>query len=148
MILSNSMVILIDFDGTCVQHEYPEIGGDIGAVPVLKKLVAAGNQLILWTMRDGAELLQAIMWFETNGIPLYAANHNPTQREWTTSPKAHGNLCIDDINLGIPLIYPGNARPYVDWDKIETLLTNKGMIPVVHRCTPNPDWIGADLKVS
>ena len=129
------MVILIDFDGTCVAHEYPAIGKDIGAVPVLKKLVATGHKLILWTMRSGPELLEAIMWFESNRIELYAANHNPTQKHWTTSPKAHGDLCIDDINLGIPLIYPGNDRPYVDWNKVEDLLIKKRLI-------------GADLKVS
>lgn len=129
------MIILVDFDGTCVKHEYPEIGGDIGAVPVLKKLTATGNKLILWTMRDGEELKQAIQWFADNDIPLYAANHNPTQRHWTTSPKAHGELCIDDINLGIPLVYVGNQRPYVDWNKVETLLMKKGLI-------------SSDLKVS
>jgi len=86
-------------------------------------------------MRDGPELLQALMWFETNEIELYAANHNPTQRHWTSSPKAHGDLVIDDTALGIPLVYPGNDRPYVDWNKVEDLLINKGLI-------------GADLKVS
>ena len=47
------MIIAIDFDGTCVTHEYPYIGKDIGAVPVLQRLVKAGHELILWTMRSG-----------------------------------------------------------------------------------------------
>lgn len=46
------MDICIDFDGTCVMHEFPEVGQDIGAVPVLKKLVEAGHNLILFTMRS------------------------------------------------------------------------------------------------
>lgn len=33
------MVIAVDFDGTCVTHEFPKIGKDIGAIPVLRKLV-------------------------------------------------------------------------------------------------------------
>lgn len=42
------MEICIDFDGTCVTHEYPKIGKDIGAVPVLKRLIETGNKLILF----------------------------------------------------------------------------------------------------
>jgi hypothetical protein len=30
------VIIAVDFDGTCVTHEYPKVGRDIGAVPVLK----------------------------------------------------------------------------------------------------------------
>ena len=46
------MVIAIDFDGTCVTHDFPAVGKDIGAVPVLKMLVDSGHQLILYTMRS------------------------------------------------------------------------------------------------
>ena len=46
------MYIAIDFDGTCVTHEYPNIGKDIGAIPVLKQLVKDGHKLILYTMRS------------------------------------------------------------------------------------------------
>ena len=46
------MDIVIDFDGTVVTHEFPKIGRDIGAVPVLKELVANGHRLILFTMRS------------------------------------------------------------------------------------------------
>ena len=46
------MFIAIDFDGTCVTHDYPEVGKDIGAVPVLKRLIDAGHKLILHTMRS------------------------------------------------------------------------------------------------
>ena len=45
------MVIGIDFDGTCVRHEYPEIGKDIGAIPVLKRIIEYGHDIILYTMR-------------------------------------------------------------------------------------------------
>ena len=46
------MVIAVDFDGTCVTHEFPKVGKDIGAVPVLKKLVEKGHKIILYTMRS------------------------------------------------------------------------------------------------
>lgn len=132
------MDICIDFDGTCVTHRFPEIGNDIGAVPVLKKLVAAGHNLILFTMRSDIEtvtskeedickepgdyLTQAINWFKDNNIPLYGINSNPTQTKWTASPKAYGHLYIDDAALGIPLKRTAGERNYVDWETVENVL--------------------------
>ena len=86
------MYIAIDFDGTCVTHDYPRIGKDINAVNVLKKLVANGHKLILNTMRSGKELKEAINWFKKNDIELYGANENPTQKKWTNSPKVYAHL--------------------------------------------------------
>lgn len=136
------MQIGIDFDGTCVSHEYPEIGKDIGAAPVLKSLVANGHQLILFTMRSDRIvktnvgvyrelfLSEAVAWFEENDIPLYGIQTNPEQQSWTDSPKAYASLYIDDAALGCPLIYPENSneRPYVDWEKIKKLLKEKSLI--------------------
>lgn len=155
------MDICIDFDGTCVSHEFPRIGKDIGAVPVLKKLTEAGHNLILFTMRSdqakdlpegGREytlyLADAVHWFKKNGIPLYGVQSHPTQQNWTTSPKAYGQLYIDDAALGMPLkvdycpeitcgfvdpcfVCKGAGtigRPYVDWKKVEVMLKFKGLI--------------------
>lgn len=113
------MEICIDFDGTCVTHGYPKVGKDIGAIPVLKALVEAGHKLILFTMRSGEPLKDAVKWFSDNNIPLYGINKNPTQHQWTSSPKAYGQLYIDDAALGVPLTYPEEGRPYVDWYKVE-----------------------------
>jgi hypothetical protein len=137
------MDIVIDFDGTCVSHEFPLVGNDIGAVPVLKKLVELGHRLILFTMRSdiqnpvsdepgihsngGTYLTDAVNWFLDNGIPLYGVQSNPTQRTWTTSPKAYGQLIIDDAALGCPLkVDPSiSSRPFVDWAKVEECLLPK-----------------------
>lgn len=123
------MIIAVDFDGTCVTHEYPRIGKDIGAVPVLKKLVSQGHVLILFTMRSGAELEEAKQWFEVQGIPLYGVNTNPSQSQWTDSPKAYAQLYIDDAALGCPLCYDGNgSRAYVDWPEVEHMLEKRGIL--------------------
>lgn len=121
-------VILLDFDGTVVKHEYPLIGGDIGAVKVLKKLIENGCHFVLFTMRDGKELKEAVEWFDKNKIPLYGIQENPTQKSWTTSPKAYGNLIIDDTCLGMDLIYNDGDRPYIDWKKTSEKLINKGLL--------------------
>ncbi|SBV99801.1 hypothetical protein [uncultured Dysgonomonas sp.] len=140
------MDICLDFDGTCVSHEFPKIGKDIGAVPVLKELTEKGHKLILFSMRsdrkkkkkvDGQEvvveenvLTEAVQWFADNNIPLYGIQKNPTQRFWTSSPKAYGHLYIDDANLGCPLITddPESDRAYVDWVKVREMLIDKGIL--------------------
>src|SRR5574344_204870 len=112
------MIIAIDFDGTCVTHDFPRIGKDIGAVPVLKALVRNGHKLILYTMRSdidnpsssdpnihtvgGKYLTEALAWFENNGIELWGVNENPEQKSWTSSPKPFANMYIDDSSFGCP----------------------------------------------
>jgi hypothetical protein len=140
------MVIAIDFDGTCVTHEFPKVGKDIGAVPVLKELIANGHQLILFTMRSDKKevmssgkqihgrsdryLTAAVNWFKKNDIPLYGIQVNPTQRIWTESPKAYAEMYIDDAALGCPLKYDKefSQRPFVDWVKVGETLENYGLI--------------------
>lgn len=115
--------IAVDFDGTCVTHAYPDIGRDIGAQRVLRRYVAAGGQLILWTMRSGEKLQAAIDWFAVNDIPLYAHQRHPGQHRWTSSPKCCASAYIDDAAIGCPLKSDGpDQRPYVDWDAIERML--------------------------
>ena len=118
------MIIGIDFDGTCVTHEYPSIGEDIGAVDTLRELANSGHQLILWTMRSGYTLEHAIKWFECYGIPLYGIQENPTQKKWTDSPKAYCQLYIDDAALGCPLKWDEtkSGRPFVDWQAVREML--------------------------
>lgn len=140
------MEICIDFDGTCVTHEFPRVGKDIGAVPVLKKIINAGHNLILFSMRSdikkntedeytankqtGDFLTEAVNWFKRNDIKLYGINENPTQTSWTNSPKAYGQLYIDDAALGCPLIYNPKIsdRPFVDWIEIEKILKKNKII--------------------
>jgi hypothetical protein len=120
--IKHGFTVAVDFDGTCVTHEYPEIGRDIGAVPVLRRLVDAGCRLILWTMRSDDKLEAAVRWFQENDLPLFGIQRNPEQ-DWSSSPKAYAHLYIDDAALGIPL-FPGQngERPYVDWSGLERLL--------------------------
>lgn len=121
------MEIAIDFDGTCVKHEYPIVGADIGAIPVLKELVKQGHKLILFTMRSGIQLDDAIDWFMTNKIHLYGVQFNPTQSRWTNSNKCYAQLYIDDAALGMPLLNEGE-RDFVDWKKVEQMLMNKSIL--------------------
>ena len=110
------MIIAVDFDGTCVTHEYPRMGRNIGAQAVLYKLIERGDQLILYTMRSGDRLEAAVRWFRENRIPLFGVNENPTQKEWTTSPKIYAHLYIDDAAFGAPLSKGREGeRPHLNW---------------------------------
>ena len=137
--------ILIDFDGTVTTHEFPDVGKDIGAAPVLRELVSAGHQLILWTMRcdhteppvtddpdihphGGNYLSEAVKWFDDRNIPLYGINTNPTQASWTSSPKCYGTLCLDDINLGARLSKIAHLRPFIDWPPTYDDLCHAGLL--------------------
>ncbi len=125
-----SLFIGVDFDGTMVQHKYPEIGEPLeNAVEVLEKLQVTGHKIILYTMRSGERLVQAVEYMEENDIELYAVNENPTQKHWTQSPKIFCHIYIDDAGLGIPLDEDNNGdRPVVDWYEVEDLLKEKGLI--------------------
>ena len=121
-------------------HDYPRVGADIGSVPVLKRLVAAGCNLILFTMRSEkgvreskfpSGLTDAVNWFKENDIPLYGIQINPSQRHWTESPKAYGQLYLDDAALGAPIKFDDKIsdRPFYDWDKAEKMLEDMGALP-------------------
>lgn len=119
------MYVCVDFDGTLVDHRYPQIGAPVpGAITWLKRLQQHGARLILFTMRSnspesGNLLQEAVAYLESEGIRLFGVNHNPDQASWTTSPKAYGDIYIDDSAFGCPLVKPkGFARPCVDWKKV------------------------------
>lgn len=118
------MIIAVDFDGTCVEHDYPDVGMDVdGAVEVLKALRAKGHRLILFTMRSGSKLDAAVRWFKERKIELWAVNNNPEQKSWTDSIKVHADLYIDDSAVGCPLKFIDDApRPMVDWAKVRERL--------------------------
>lgn len=125
------MIIAIDFDGTCVTHDYPNEGQDIGAIPILRELVKNGHQLILYTMRSGIELDSAKQWFLRNDIKLYGVQFNPTQATWTCSNKCYAQLYIDDAALGAPLKTDSiSDRPFIDWDAVYEMLVGMGLIKI------------------
>ena len=118
------MIIAVDFDGTCVDHRYPEVGPSVpDAIRVLKELALKRYDLILFTMRSGEKLDDAVEWFKRNNIPLAGINKSPNQHTWTSSPKAYANFYIDDAAFGCPLInVDGFRRMCVDWLEVEKVL--------------------------
>jgi len=124
----DGLIVAVDFDGTCVTHEFPAVGRSIGAEPVLRRMLSEGAKLILWTMRSGKELRDAVRWFTDRRIPLFGVNQNPDQHNWTQSPKAYAHVYIDDLSVGVPLTLGLSDRPYIDWPAVEALLFGRGGI--------------------
>lgn len=99
----NSKTIAVDFDGTIVEHAYPEIGKEmLFAFETLKALQAKGHKLILWTFRDGRYLDEAVDFCKERGIEFYAVNRSYPEEDFdlSISRKINCDFFIDDRNLG------------------------------------------------
>lgn len=98
------MIIAVDFDGTIVTHEYPNIGKEIPfAIDTLKRLQKEGqHQLIMWSVREGQLLNEAVEYCRSRGLEFYAVNSNYPEGEEITGQtrKLNAELFIDDRNLG------------------------------------------------
>lgn len=99
------MIIAVDFDGTIVEHQYPEIGKELPfATETLRMLIADQHKLILWSVREGKLLEDAIEWCRERGVVFYAVNKDfPEEKvEYNNhfSRKIKADLWIDDRNIG------------------------------------------------
>jgi hypothetical protein len=139
-----SKIIAIDFDNTCVVNAFPHVGKDIPyCVSTLMELINNDYLLMLFTCRcditdfdvlpeesglglaikRGNYLSDAINWFKSKNIPLFAINKFPGIYK-KSSPKPHFELLIDDKSLGIPLI-PYYGENVVDWLTVRSMLSKR-----------------------
>jgi hydroxymethylpyrimidine pyrophosphatase-like HAD family hydrolase len=119
MISNDGKTIAVDFDGTIVEHAFPQIGKEmLFAFDTLKALQKKGHKLILWTFRDGDLLEEAVEFCKQNGVEFYAVNKSYPEEQHThkISRKINADLFIDDRNVGG---FPG-------WSKIWQILHPEG----------------------
>lgn len=114
------MVIAVDFDGTIVEHRYPSIGREIPfAIDTLKKLASERHKLILWTVREGKLLDEAVDFCRERGLEFYAVNRDYPEEEKNLnnhfSRKLKADIFIDDRNVG--------GLP--DWGSIYEMVSGK-----------------------
>lgn len=114
------MIIAVDFDGTIVEHKYPEIGEEVPfATDTLKMLQNDGHRLILWSVRRGKLLDDAVEWCRQRGVEFYAVNKDfPEENEDENvdySRKLRVEMFIDDRNVG----------GLLDWGTIYQLIRTK-----------------------
>ena len=99
----DAKIIAVDFDGTIVEHKYPAIGKEmLFAFATLKALQQKGHKLILWTIRTGPLLNEAVEYCKSNGVTFYAINKNYPEEilDEKTSRKLNADVFIDDRNVG------------------------------------------------
>ena len=127
------MIIAVDFDGTIVEHKYPEIGDELPfATATLKMLANQQHSLILWTVRRGKLLEEAVEWCKKRGLEFYAVNKNFPEEvlnEGNCYGKLNADLFIDDRNLGgIP-----------DWGIIYKMITENKDWSEIYKEQPESD---------
>ena len=99
------MTIAVDFDGTIVEHAYPQIGEELPfATETLRMLIRDRHKLILWSVREGELLDEAIQWCRERGVEFYAVNRDYPEEvashNRSYSRKIKADYFIDDRNLG------------------------------------------------
>ena len=98
------MIYAIDFDGTIVSNDYPEIGVFLNeAIDFIKALQARGDKWILYTMREGEKLDEALVYLTQFGLRPDAVNDNLPEiiAAFGNNPrKVFANVYIDDHNAG------------------------------------------------
>ena len=115
------MTIAVDFDGTIVEHKYPQIGEELPfAVDTLKALQQKHHhRLILWSVREGQLLDEAVAWCRERGLEFYAVNRDYPEETTANNPhfsrKLKVDLFLDDRNLG--------GLP--DWGTIYRMITHR-----------------------
>jgi len=109
-----SKIVSFDFDGTLAVTKWPEIIRPIyPVVEYAKQCKAAGDQIILNTMREGDRLQEAVDWCLAQGIEFDAVNDNVAcmQEFYGNNPrKIFANEYIDDHNLVFAGVGNGSRR--------------------------------------
>ena len=94
-------IVAIDFDGTLVDNEFPEIGKIKPLFHIIKDLKSKDKiKVILWTCRTEEYLDKAIQFCKQNGLTFDAINDNIDEVKalgWNAK-KVFANLYVDDRN--------------------------------------------------
>ena len=133
------MIIYLDFDGTVVEHAYPQIGADNPyALRVIRRLQDAGHQFILNTYRadlnDGSlqEAISYLQYPDRNLLPITEQTPlkmMPPSWDWNQAVKDN-TLFIDDVSSGTPMI-PNIQLQFgqqVDWKTLESWFEEQQVI--------------------
>lgn len=143
------MTIYLDFDGTMVEHIYPEMGRAVPhSVRVVDRLVKAGHEIVLNTYRADLNkdfpgvLGVAINWLNSTWLVEKTVDSIPLTRinSLKVGPwpflldgelvKNNDTIYLDDQSYGTPLIpaVMSNGQ-MVDWLAVEKILEDNSLLP-------------------
>lgn len=107
-------IIAIDFDGTIVEHEFPEIGPLREHAKEAINTIAKHNRVCIWTCRNGDYAVKACKFLNENEIPFDFFNASPIDYINAGCRKIIADCYIDDRNL----------FGHVNWKEIEQYFLN------------------------
>ncbi|AZU98894.1 hypothetical protein pW2_60 [Bacillus phage pW2] len=116
--------VAVDFDGTLVHDNcYPSTGKfKENAVHTLKRIIAEGGEIVIWTCRNGKEQEEKIIDKLTSvGIYDFKINqpfdHFVNEYGGDNARKIFADVYIDDRS-----IHARNRQSGIDWYEIERML--------------------------
>lgn len=101
------MIIAVDFDGILCKNSFPHIGEpNYNVISLIRQLIDKGHEVVLWTVRNGKELENAVAWCNDYGLHFCAVNDQAPSNKAeyagkyeTESRKVYADYYIDDHNL-------------------------------------------------
>ena len=110
-----SLVFAVDFDGTIVDHAFPEIGREKPhAIGTLKALQEAGHKVIIYTCRRPPYVGPIIEWMLDRGFRPDAINKNLSHLPTNHPSKILAHVYIDDRSF----------PPFTDWLDVQKVYLN------------------------
>lgn len=131
------MIIQLDFDGTIVNFDFPNIGRlNVGCIEVIRALFKAGYHIYLNTYRANISeeaLAEALNFLEVHEIISMLSGINPQKKippAWNPDESIkNGELFIDDDSEGIALKWDHTYQlKMVDWRVVKSQLIQKNII--------------------
>lgn len=131
------MDVFLDFDGTVVEHKFPnrELTPNYRAIEVTKMLISNGHSIFLNTYRIDLShtypnhMKDCVNYFFENDIMLSGiVTHKIYPPKFDIDNFIKNNyLYIDDTSENTPMIFKNNSF-MVDWLSLEIIFKRKGII--------------------
>lgn len=105
--MNKPIIVAVDFDGVLCVNRFPEIGPpQYEVISLVRQLIDAGCEVVLWTTRNGEELTAAVDWCADRGLHFCNVNGPAPSNEEeyrgkyaTQSRKIYADAYIDDHNV-------------------------------------------------
>lgn len=115
------MIVAIDFDGTIVEDQFPDIGKmRIGAKEAINKLYDAGYTIIIWTCRTKIHKARCVEFLARNGIKFHYINEscktNVMKYGGIDTRKVYADIYVDDKGL---------LKPLPSWEDIHDMIRDR-----------------------
>lgn len=118
--MSRPTIYAVDFDGTLVENDFPDIGEPKeDVIEYVREKKREGAVIIIWTTRQNEFLNKALNFCKEHDIPIDYANENVPWLEFETSRKIFADIYIDDRAVNLNGEATGKVNLSTDKESIE-----------------------------